>query len=222
MVWYDPLTWNWAMLTTAAIGPFFGAGFGTALIQAVLPFYRDRRQRKSQAAYMAMRLAITLEFYAWACSTFNANNANAQPDPDSEFPAWDVTLPELPPFPDDADGWRAIDRGLAGRCLNLRNKIHGSQAMINDIIEHALYDLGNTVARQGAARGLEAWKLAVELRRKHDVEEADTVWNYPGELERTLRQAEKEERESREQNARAISDLFPSGDGLPAPESKVS
>ena len=62
MSWAEPRTWEWATLTRTAVG----AGFGTALVQGLLAIYRDTRQRKSQAAYMAMRLAVILEEYASA------------------------------------------------------------------------------------------------------------------------------------------------------------
>ena len=56
MAWWEPQTWDWATMTKTAIG----AGFGTALVQGLLAIYRDRRDRKLQAAYMAMRLAVVL------------------------------------------------------------------------------------------------------------------------------------------------------------------
>jgi hypothetical protein len=187
MPWWEPQTWDWATLAKTAIG----AGFGTALVQGLLAIYRDRRHRKSQAAYMAMRVAVTLEFYASACADFIQKNANVEPPPTEQYPAWTTELPELPAYPDDADGWRAIDRALAGRCLNFRNKIHGSQGIINSAIEYSIDDLEDTLGKQADERGLEAWNLAVALRRRHGVEEVDTVWEYTNTLERALRKVEK-------------------------------
>ena len=107
-----------------------GAGIGSALVQGLLPIWREHHQRKKQAAYMAMRLAVILENFAWACANFIQDNRNAQTLPDEEYPAWDVTLPELGTYPDEGEGWRAIDRKLAGRCLDLRNRILESQSAI--------------------------------------------------------------------------------------------
>lgn len=150
---------------------------------------------------MAMRLAVTLEFYASACAHFIEKNADMEPPPSEEFPAWQVNLPELPAYPDDADGWRAIDRALAGQCLNLRNKTHGSQSIISSTINYCMDELGDTLDEQAAARGIEAWKLAGALRRKHGVEGADTVWDYAAKLESTLRTAEKSKQERQTRNA---------------------
>jgi hypothetical protein len=110
MDWWHPLAWDWATLAKSALG----AGFGTAAMTGILSVYRDTHHRKSQAAYMAMRLAVTLEPYAYACSEFIAENANMQARLDQEFPDWNTSLPELSVYPDDIEGWRAIDRKLAG------------------------------------------------------------------------------------------------------------
>jgi hypothetical protein len=64
--------------------------------------------------------------------------------------------------------------------------------------------LGNTFDEQAAGRGLEAWNLAVAVRRKHGVEEADTVWDYAKTLESTLREAEEAKRDTRERASRPL------------------
>ena len=151
---------------------------------------------------MAMRLAVTQEFYASTCSEIISANDNADTPPDEEFPAWNVTLPTLPSYPDDTDGWRAIDRKLAGRCLNLRNKIDGSQGLIRSTIEFSEERLGDVLKAQAAERGKEAWDLAVALRRKHRIEQADTVWHFPDHLEQSLENANRSMRESNSDRAK--------------------
>jgi hypothetical protein len=105
---------DWSTL----VQTFVGAGVGTAVVTGLISIYRDHRHKKSQAAYMAMRLAVVLEAVAADCSDLIADNATARQSADEQFPDWKTKLPELPPYPDDAEGWRAIDRKLAGRCLN--------------------------------------------------------------------------------------------------------
>ena len=178
---------DWSNLAQVVLG----AGFGTAAVTGLTSLYRDYRHKKSQAAYMAMRLAVVLELYAADCSDLIAKNANAEQAPDERFPDWNVEMPALPPYPDDPEGWRAVDRKLAGRCLNLRNKIFGSQGAITSTIEFDVDDLEDTLNENIAARGLEAWQLAVALRRKHGIEDADVVWNFADRLEKTLRKTEK-------------------------------
>jgi hypothetical protein len=184
MVLLEPSTWDWATLGNT----FVGAGVGSALVQALFSFLRERSQTKKQGAYLALRLAVTLEFFALACADFISENGNAETPPDHEFPDWTVKLPELPVLPDDADGWLAIDRPLADRCLNLRNKIHASQKVIDGTGEFTPDELGDTLDEEAAARGLEAWKLALELRRKHRLTPADTVYDFAERLEGVLRE----------------------------------
>ncbi len=49
------------------------------------------------------------------------------------------------------------------------------EGIINSTIEYSMDDVGDTPDEQAAEGGLEAWKLAVALRRRHGVEDADTV-----------------------------------------------
>lgn len=148
-----------------------------------------------------MRLAVSLEAYASSCLDFIYKNSNAQRHPDEQYPDWDVSLPDVSPYPDDTDGWKALDRRLAGECLNLRNKVHESQGLINSTIEYTPDDLEYELDRQAAKRGLEAWRLAARLRTQHGVEPADTEWDVAGELERKLKRAEDADRQSRERSS---------------------
>ncbi len=125
------------------------------------------RRRKSLAGYHALRLAVILESYAYACSEFLTDNANAEHAPGNEFPDWSTQLPTLEPYPDDSEGWRAINLQLAARLLDLRNKAAGSQSIIRATATYAIDDLGDVLDREAGSRGLEAWKLAQALREGH-------------------------------------------------------
>jgi hypothetical protein len=132
-------------------------------------------------------------------------NRNAPHADDQEHPDWETKLPELGPYPDDEDGWQAIDRKLANRCLGLRNKIAESQSIIRDVMEHVMDDLKDTLDEQSAKCGLEAWTLAVELRQRNRVEEVNPDWNYAEVLEETLPRAIKSKEE---RNTRRAKDKF--------------
>jgi hypothetical protein len=159
-------------------------------------------KKVDRASYLALRLAVLLESYANACSDFISENAHAEQDPDDRLPNWNASLPELPAYPDDDEGWRAIDRRLAGRALNLPNRIHVSQSIINWTIELNDDELGETLDEQAAARGLEAWKLAVQLRRMHSIEAVEMVWDFAEMLEKTLAKAQREKQRNDELHAR--------------------
>jgi hypothetical protein len=203
MDWWHPLTWDWATLAKSALG----AGFGSAAMTGILAVYQDRRHRKSNAAYMAMRLAVILEAFAYACSEFIGENSSKQTPPDQEFPDWNTSLPELSVYPEDADGWRAIDRKLAGRILNFRNRIHGSQGLIATTWEYASDELEDTLIEQAAARGLEAWELASALRSKHGIEQAEPVSDFVHWMQQVSAKAKAAKEDRAEQGHQFLQEL---------------
>lgn len=185
---------NW----TTILQTIIGAGIGSAVIQGVLPILRERWEKSSRAAYMAIRLAVILEAYSAACASLIDANENAQHRHDERLPDWKTRLPELSGFPDDSEGWRALDRQLAGRCLSFRNKVTESQGLITSIIFFNDDAIGDTVEAEATARGLEAWRLATALRRSHKVEAAELVWDHIEHLERIERRLEEADKQRRQ------------------------
>lgn len=179
----NPLTWDWIAFLKIA----FGAGIGTAAVQGTLALWRDARVKKDHAVYLALRIAVLLESYASACCDFIFDNASAQQGPDEQFPDWNVFLPTLPNYPDDPEGWRAMNRTLVARCLNLPNKIHGSEGLIRSTVEYMMdNDLIDVLDEHAAARGVEAWEIAVALRSEYNLEKAAKIFDYSEALNRTL------------------------------------
>lgn len=202
--WQTLVALDWATLAKTAVG----AGFGTAATTGLIALYRDHRQKKSVAVYLAMRLSVILEAYANSCAEFVNYNANAPHNSrEDEFPAWKVHLPDLPEYPDDAEGWSALDKKLAMRCLGLRNKIVGSQGIISSYVEHDIDGLEDALNEQAATRGLEAWEIAMKFRRKYTIAAADTVWDFTEGLERTLRNAKKSAQDRAETQAEFMREL---------------
>jgi hypothetical protein len=188
------LGWEWSRFFMMIAG----AGVGSAVAQALMPLYRDRRMRRKHAAYMAMRLAVAMENFAWACANFIQDNHNARIPPDEEYPAWEIALPELPAYPEDVDGWRALAPKLAGRVFGMRNKLNESNSTIRNIIEFNKAELGWVLDEQAASRGLEAWRMAVDLRRTYWIEPVELEWNYPDYLQSALDTAMKQRKERRQ------------------------
>ena len=192
------LGWEWSSFFQIIIG----AGFRTALVQATLPLLSERGQRRRQASYLAMRLAVALEAYAADCYDLIQYNRHAPHLPDEEFPEWRVKLPDLPTFPEDTDGWLVIDRRLAARCLDLGHRARQSQAIIEQTIEYIEHEIYDAVEEQAASRGLDAWRLAQELRHKHGVASAGMIWNFAESLRNIEREVEKRKREKAAKRAR--------------------
>jgi hypothetical protein len=184
------------MLTFAAT-----TGIISAILTQALGVGRDwiaaRTTRRALAGYHALRLAVILESYAYACVSFITDNYNAPEPPDHPYPAWNTTLPELPPYPDEPGGWHSIDLRLAARALDLRNRIAGRQGIINSIAEYSECDLDFALHEHAASLGQEAWILAKNLRNTHDIPEFRPPWDFTEALEAARRSAEhaKAERE---------------------------
>jgi len=167
-------------------------------------YHQEWRRRRALSCYTALRLAVIFEAYAFSCYSLLESNANAPHDPDSEFPEWTATLPKLDPLPDDPEGWRAIDTRIAARALNFDARIRGSQSLISSTIEFQAERLGDTLARQISERGLEAWNIAVDLRRENGLQAAELVWDYADSLQVTLDQAVRREREEQQRRGEAM------------------
>ena len=177
--------WGWGFVQT-----FIGAGFGTAAMTAMISIWRDRGQRQSEAAYLALRLAVAFERYTADCNDLIMTNNNAWTLPDEPFPDWTTTLPSLAPYPTDGEGWKALSAELASDCLNLPNRIRESQNLISEVIEYHEEDAGDAVEEEACNRGLEAWALAARLRSKYKIKAADPTYDYVGRLERVKQKLE--------------------------------
>jgi len=139
---------------------------GHGLRPTAEPVIRDRRQSRRHAAYMAMRLAVALEAYSEGCADLVQRNAREAPRRNEEPSARTMALPTPPHYPEDLDGWKAIDHTLADRCLSFESRTRQSQAIIASIIGDGRR-LAGELETQAIERGLEAWDLAVELRKRH-------------------------------------------------------
>jgi hypothetical protein len=148
--------------------------------------------------------AVVMENFAWACANLIQENHNARTPPNAEHPGWEIALPELLSYPEDADGWRAIAPKLAGRVFGLRNKLHESKSTIRNIIEFNKAELGWVLDEQAASRGLEAWRMAIDLRRTYGIEAVELEWNYPDYLKTALDTAVGRREDHRKRNAGSV------------------
>lgn len=197
----DPLTWDWALIAKTA----FGAGVGSAAVQGALSIYKEYRVKENHAAYLALRVAVILEAYASACFDFVADNAIAQQRPDEQYPDWNSSLPTLHEYPIDVEGWRAMDRSLVARILNLPNKIHGSQNVIGANYEFAMDDnIIWQLDKHACERGLEGLEIASRLRSLYNLGPFDPVFDFAGALRRDLKRAEDCLEAAQAENARMV------------------
>jgi hypothetical protein len=188
------------------------AGVISALLNQVFGIARDwwtvRIRRHAEAGYLALRLATILEGYAYDCASFINDNANAEQPPDEPYPAYNIRLPKLPPFPDEeGNGWRSIDLSFATRVLDLRNHIAGSQGAIDATVEFTEDTLGEELDEHAGERGGEAWNLAKALRERYRLPKFEPVWDFTDTLESALRHAQRAKEKRHRDNEHAWADL---------------
>ena len=185
-MWLNLAGWDWALIGKTAAG----AGLGTAVTQSGISWIKYRYRRRSMAADLAIRLAITFEEYAAACADLNGSNSNAPEEPNEQWPRYNAVLPVLREDPDDSEGWRSLGLEIASRCRGLRGHIRDSQGLIYAVFELDDYP-DRALYQHVAERGMEAWRLAAELRAKYGIPVASPLWDYPGALEQTLSEGEE-------------------------------
>lgn len=168
-----------------------GAGIGTIIVQPLVSYFNDRRTRNRQASYLALRLAVILEAYASACSDLLEKNQNAQWRPDEQFPDWDLRIPEVPEFPDEAEGWRSLELDLAQRALSLKNIRHFSQGSVHAILEFQdADDAIKEITHFTAEIGLESWNIADSLRQKYGINPPKIVYDFTENLKSNIKNIE--------------------------------
>lgn len=141
-------------------------GVVAALLTQGLGWGRDwwtsSRQRKSDADYLALCLAVTLEEFVVKCRdrlwNDEANISRGSYD-------LDYSLPKLAPYPDDSQSWKSLHAHkpkIVERVLSFRNEITSAE-LTNKF--SGMYE-GNTVASQDETiiAGVTALNLAKEIR----------------------------------------------------------
>ncbi|MDO9298657.1 hypothetical protein [Bradyrhizobium sp.] len=130
----------------------------------LLAIYRDRRDGKLQAAYMAMRLAVILDEFV-VKRVYRALHDHA--DLTEGTVELNYSLPMLASYPQDSD-WKSLDPKLAGQVLSFPNEITsaGMSCQFQGMRE------GNKVASAAETifAGVKAWGLAQALRKKYHLD----------------------------------------------------
>lgn len=188
--------WGWDLFKA-----FLGAGAGTATVTFGLTLWREKVKRRADATYLALRLAVALEGFAGACADLIRDNQNAEPLPGEAYGPCKTKLPALAEYPEDGDGWKALDANSASACLHLRNQIAGSQSAIILALPHFGVDVEGCVQKEAIARALEAHALAVRLRQKYGLAMVTPAYDYVKEIVETKQRTEEAAAEWRKRSA---------------------
>lgn len=142
------------------------SGVLSAVVGHALTLYNDWRNKSRSAAYLAIRIATSLEGFADECMTVIGDSETAR---QSNGAAGNQTtkLPELTAFPSDEVGWRVLPARLTANLLAFPNHIKAGQDKISFTAsvagELAAYE---DCEEESARLGLQSWSLAAELRKQ--------------------------------------------------------
>lgn len=158
-------------------------GIITAVFTQSLIWWREAwlsgKKKKSNAGYLAIRAAVSLEAFVESCA-----------DVVSEIDEYESSggfagkaiqeLPDAPVYPDDDECWKAIDSKLLEKILSFPNSLRASQKHIHNEFYHGgdPVDLARVCLEQACATGIEAWELAVDLRKKYRFPEHSPAYDY--------------------------------------------
>jgi hypothetical protein len=156
------LTWTSVLPLAATTGIIT-----TALNQVVVlsrEFWTNKRREKSEASYLAMRLAVILEEFVVKC-VYRAWHDDADIAEGARELAYD--LPTLSSYPQESD-WRSLDPTLAGRVLSFPNEITSAEMSC----QFQGTREGNQVAsgEETVFAGVNALRLAQALRKKYHLD----------------------------------------------------
>jgi hypothetical protein len=175
------MEFSWGSLLTLA----GTTGVITVLLNQGIGWLREWRAsaetKKVNAGYLAIRVAVMLEEYADACATvvgdiykYDLSRGNAGQHT--------TVLPMMPEYPDDDESWRTMDPGLMERCLSFPGKVAASQRAVHDFAEFASNEeeVSQRCLEKSCARGLEAWHLAADLRKRFGFPSHSPIYDYVG------------------------------------------
>jgi hypothetical protein len=161
----SPLTPEWVTIISAlsALSAIISSVI-TLLLGWLREWRANKSQKESEAAYLAMRLAVILEEFVVKCVYRSWHDEAVL---NRGFAELDYCLPPLSSYPKDSD-WKSLDLKLAGQVLSFQNEITAAAASC----EFQGMCEGNKMAsaNETIVAGVNAWKLAQSLRKKYNLD----------------------------------------------------
>lgn len=211
LLWYQhPMSWIAdAMLEGTKI---IGGGVIASAITLFANGRRQDRELKRTATSLATRLVPIFELYARSCAEIRDKHQHDryQDGPDGgpyDF-SWIGSVPELPPLPEDDEGWRALTPDLGARAQGFHLLIHAAKQMINaEGVHGEAYEVAMTLEQQAATIGLEAYRLASDMIDRYGLPRPELPWNYVRHFENEQVRIEASREAQRETNSKMIAEM---------------
>jgi hypothetical protein len=170
------------MEITAILTLAFSTGLLTAVFNQSIGWWREaqheRRAAMRAAGYLAIRIAVMLERFAIDCAE-HISTQDMYRQSEGHAGASHSTLPDLPPYPDEAD-WKALEPELLVRVLTLRNELPLGDRAIAFWEQIDRECIPRACDLQCGKCGYMAWVLASDLRRHYHLGAFDpkqTSWD---------------------------------------------
>lgn len=182
------------------------SSISTVMITQSIEWIRQRQKRKSSASVFAIKIANKLEGFVQDCERHATANRYAECPPGEQYPDWNTEIP-LPPEITEQIDWSILDKSLVDKLHNLENRARASKDVVLLAGEHSYDDLDVVLVEQAAERGLEAWHLAVELRRRYGIANSEFIEGYAIDLHKYLEWVEQRNLEIKERSERFLEDM---------------
>jgi hypothetical protein len=137
----------------------------TSLFNPLISWFREHKHEQLAstrgARYLAIRLAMMLEGFAIECAdAIAAQDMHNQSE--RHAGAAHGALPDLPPYPDEAD-WKVLEPQFLARALTLRNELRLSDKMIAFWADIDRECIPQECDQQCGKCGYMAWELAAHI-----------------------------------------------------------
>lgn len=153
-------------IRVAVASGLLGAGLTQCLV-----WIREAAHLRRSRHYSALRLALMCEHYAVDCASDIENRTGPLEEAEPILPAG-MKLPILPDVPGDID-FRALPAALVEPVLSLRVEVGFSESALSYAADHLDgEELAEEYLRVVASRGLQAWKLGEQIRKRTGLSKA--------------------------------------------------
>jgi hypothetical protein len=197
-----------------------GTSFVVLLLGQILwPMIKDRRVKKSEAQYLAIRVVCVLDKFVEDCASTTIDDG--EEDQDGETVP-QVHAPAPPNYPTDVN-WKSIKNALMYRLLSLPALTERGANLVQGATEHSFppdnRQFFEARTESYATLGLQAFGLAKELRDAYEIGPPQFLeWDPVGRMEEELRKlaALYQKRAEKYKEFEKLAPLIPPMDDAPS------
>jgi len=168
--------------------------------QVLWPMIKDRRSKKEEATYLAIRVVCVLDKFVEDCAS-TAIDSGEENDKGDNVPR--VSAPKAPTYPTDVN-WKSINSALMYRLLSLPAITERAENYVQGSTEHSsppdYSEFFEARSESYGRLGLQAYELSRALRKAYKLPAVQFLaWDPVSHMEAELKEiSERHERRQRE------------------------